>query len=96
MAIKKVPPTLAYPKVAREEHAALKALSKGEATESQQVLALALIVKKFAQYQNLLYIAGSFDETAFISGRAYVATLVREYIDKPISATPKGESNELK
>lgn len=79
-----VDPTVAMPPVTREEHIALKALAKGEANEGQQVLALSVIIKKFAQPQDLLYVKDSFDATAFVNGRAFVASRIRYYVKKPV------------
>ena len=89
----KISPALMVPELDREEHAALVALSKGEANEGQQILALQVIVKKFSQPQDLLYIPGSFDETGFINGRAFVAAKIRLYLGRPVSKT-KESSNE--
>jgi hypothetical protein len=75
------------PDLTRSEHAALQALEKGEADPGQQTAALAAIVKKFAQPQDLLYIPGSFDETGFINGRAFVAAQIRAYLRRPVSKT---------
>ena len=63
---------------------ALKALSKGEATEYEQKLSLAIIINKFARAQDLLYSPGSFDETAFINGRAFVGQSILRCINQPI------------
>lgn len=83
----KLSPALLVPPISRSEHAALKALSEGTADAGQQTLALALIVKKFSQPQDLLYIPGSFDETGFINGRAFVASQIRTYLRRPVSQT---------
>lgn len=69
----------------KHEHEALRNLYRGEATEHQQKLALAVIVKKFAHTHAVPYVEGSFDQTAFLSGRAYVGALILETINKPVS-----------
>jgi hypothetical protein len=83
----KPPISLAVPALTKEEHSALKALREGQANEGQQVLALAVIVKKFAQPQDLLFIPGSPDETGFVNGRAFVAAQIRKYLTLPVSET---------
>ena len=69
----------------KTEHEALRNVYRGEATEHQQKLAMAVIVKKFAHTHSLPYVEGSFDQTAFLSGRAYVGALILETINKPVS-----------
>lgn len=91
--VNKMSPSLVVPELDRVEHAALLALSKGEADAGQQVMALQVIVKKFSQPQDLLYIPGSFDETGFINGRAFVAANIRSYLRRPVSKT-KESTNE--
>ena len=66
------------------DHAALVALSKGEATEHQQVLALRLIVNNFSRAHDLLYIPDSFDQSAFLNGRAFVGQKILKFINKPV------------
>jgi hypothetical protein len=85
---------LAVPKVTYQEHLALQALARGEADAGQQWLALEVIVKKFAQPQELLYIPGSFDETAFANGRAFVAGRIRYYLHKSAGDTQKQENQQ--
>ena len=53
---------------------AIRAVGEGKATEYQQQLAIQVIVKKFSRVHDLLFIPGSQDETAFLSGRAFVGS----------------------
>ena len=72
------------PTLDRQEHIALKALSQGEASPDQQGLALQVIVKKFARAFDLAYIPGSFDESAFLSGRGFVGQQITKFVNKPV------------
>ena len=72
------------PSVTKKEVQAIKALAKGEADEHEQMLALAVIVNKFARAQEMLYIPGSFDETAFLEGRGFVGQQILKHINVPI------------
>lgn len=80
-------PTLEVPALTRAEHEAIKNLCNGEATPDQQVTAVAVIVHKFAEPQELSYIPGSFDETAFLAGRRFIASLIRKYKTIKVSET---------
>lgn len=79
-----VPQAFAVEQVTKQEVAAIKALAIGEATEVQQKLALHVIVNKFSRAQDLLYIPGSFDQTALLNGRAFVGQQVLKYINIPV------------
>tara|TARA_R110000851_G_scaffold9579_2_gene35541 strand:- start:641 stop:916 length:276 start_codon:yes stop_codon:yes gene_type:complete len=72
------------PALSKAEHVAIKQLSKGEAEPHQQVLALEVIVKKFSRAFDLGYIPGSFDQSAFLSGRGFVGQQVTKAINTPI------------
>jgi hypothetical protein len=63
---------------------ALRDLHKGEATEHQQHVALYVIINKFSRAQDLLYIPGSFDQTAMLNGRAFVGQQILKYINIPV------------
>jgi hypothetical protein len=67
-----------------DEHTALRALYKGEATEHQQRLALGVIVNVFCRTHDLAYQPGSFDGTAFVNGRAYVGAKILKYLNLPV------------
>lgn len=73
-----------YPAISNEEHSAIKALHKGEADAYQQALALKVIVSKFSRAHDLLYFPDSFDQTAFINGRAFVGQQVLLLLKIPI------------
>ena len=75
---------LQVPTLTRQEHIAIKTLAKGEATADQQVLALEVIVKNFSRAFDLAYIPGSFDESAFLSGRGFVG----QQITKAMNTNP--------
>ena len=68
----------------KPEHVAIKALAKGEADAGQQVLALEAIVKKLSRAFDLGYIPGSFDESAFLSGRGFVGQQITKAINTPV------------
>ena len=94
MSRKQVGMALSVPNISKQEHVAIVALSKGEAEPHQQALALQVIVKKFAQPQDLLFIPGSPDETGFINGRAFVAAQIRRYVNKPGGITQAEERED--
>ena len=68
----------------KDEVIALQALHKGDATPYQQKLALKVIVNDFCRAQDALYIPGSFDQTAFLNGRAFVGQRILKYINIPV------------
>lgn len=68
----------------KPEHEALKALHAGEADEYQQQLALKVIVNVFSRAQDMTYIPGSFDQTAVLSGRAFVGQKILKYLNIPV------------
>jgi hypothetical protein len=68
----------------KEEVIALQCLHRGEANEYQQKLALKVIVNDFCRAHDALYIPGSFDQTAFLNGRAFVGQRILKYINIPV------------
>ena len=72
------------PGLDKREIEALKALSKGEADEYQQKLSLSIIVNKFSRSHDSPYIPGSFDQSSFIAGRAFVGQKILKYLKVPI------------
>jgi hypothetical protein len=68
----------------KDEVIALQCLHRGEANEYQQRLALKVIVNDFSRAQDALYIPGSFDQTAFLNGRAFVGQRILKYINIPV------------
>ena len=81
---KKAKPCFAVASITKREVEAMKALYIGEATPYQQRLVLMVIVNKLSRAQDLLYIPESFDETAFVNGRAFVGQKILKYIKMPI------------
>jgi len=73
-----------YKALTKEEHQALTSLNKGEANEYQQRLALSVIVNKFSRAHNTLYIPDSFDQSAFLNGRAFVGHEILKHLQIPV------------
>lgn len=71
-------------KVTEAEHSALRALHNGDATEYQQRLALKYIINSTSRAQDQLYIPNSFDETAFLNGRAFVGQHILKLLNVPV------------
>lgn len=80
-----------HPPLDRQDVEALKALNQGTASADQQRLALYVIVNKLSRAHDVLYLPGSFDESAFLSGRGFVGQKILKYIKIPI-----GKLNEIK
>lgn len=78
-------PAFSIPPITEEEHIALQMVYAGTAEPHQQRLAISLIVKKFCQPQDLLFIPGKPDETGFINGRAFPAAKIRHYVNTPVT-----------
>ena len=74
-----------YPPLTEQERGALKAVHEGIADPYQQRLALNVIVNKFSRAHDMLYIQGSFDGSAFLSGRGFVGQRILKYLNLPIS-----------
>jgi len=55
---------------------AIKALKSGTASEGQQTLGMSAIIKKLCGTNELPYVAGSFDQSAFRAGRAFVGARI--------------------
>ena len=68
----------------KAEVGALQSLRDGDATERQQQVALYVIVNKLSRAQDALYIPGSFDQSAFLSGRAFVGQTILKYLNIPV------------
>lgn len=66
------------------EVTALHHLRDGTASPYEQKLALAVIVNKFSRAHDVLYVPGSFDESAFLSGRGFVGQQVLKHINLPV------------
>jgi len=80
-------------KLDKTEIEALKALNAGTASAYEQKLALATICNTFSRAQDLPYIPGSFDETAFFNGRAFVGQQILKIINLPIGKLIKAEDD---
>jgi len=68
----------------KEEIQAIKALGNGDATEFQQKLALKVITNSYCRAHDLSYIPSSYDQTAFIAGRAFVGQRILKVLKIPI------------
>lgn len=88
------PEALKVAKLTKQEVVALQDLNTGEATPYQQRLALMVIINKFARAQDLLYIPGSFDQTAILNGRAFVGQQILKYINIPVGTIDEIFSDE--
>lgn len=84
MTEKKVSICFQTPALDKHDIEAIKALDNGTATEYQQKLALAVIVKKLSRTHDLLFVPNSHDETAFLSGRGFVGDKIIKIISQPI------------
>ena len=71
-------------KLDKQEITAIQMVYAGDANEGQQRLALYAIVNKICRAHDLLYVPGSFDESAFLSGRAYVGAEILRYLNIPV------------
>jgi hypothetical protein len=85
MSAKKRAECFQCPALNKQETEALKALGKGEADEFQQTLALAVIVKKFSMGPGMTYVPDSFDQSSFLSGRAFVGQKILRILNVPIA-----------
>jgi hypothetical protein len=70
--------------VTDDEVRAIKAMFAGEAAPGQQRLALQVIVNKFSRAQDMLFVPGSQDQTAFLNGRGFVGMQILKMIKVPI------------
>lgn len=78
-------PALFVPELSKQEVYALRNLSKGEATEHQQKLALQIIVNKFSRAHDLTYVPDSFDRSAFLAGRGFVGQQILKFLNIPVA-----------
>ena len=94
--MKEISQCLVVKKPTKHEHEAIKNLSKGIATEHQQRLALKFIINSVSRAQDLLYIPGStFDETAFLNGRAFVGQNILKLLNVPIGTYEDKAENDV-
>ena len=73
---------------------AIKAVYKGEADSNQQRVALGYICNELCRTQEGQYMRGSFDETAFLNGRAFVGTHILNIINVPIGRLALTQTEE--
>ena len=79
-------------KPSRYEHEAIKSLSKGDATEHQQQLALKYIIDGICRSDDLLFIPDSMSETGVLNGRAFVGKKLQKLIKLPLSDDKEAET----
>ena len=94
MAAKKLEECFKCAELNKYERAALKALNKGEADEYQQRLSLEVIIKKFSHAHDLMYIPDSFDQSAFMAGRAFVGQKILLTLNIPIRQSKEEENSD--
>lgn len=70
------------PELEEREIVAIKACWVGEGTPDQQRTALNVVVDKLSMADRLPYQPGSFDETAFLNGRAWVGKALRRILKR--------------
>ncbi len=75
----------------KQEHAALKAVHVGEANAHQQRLTLKVIISIFSRAHDILYIPDSFDQSAFMNGRAFVGQKILKYLNIPVGTLDDDE-----
>ena len=80
----KQPDPFECPPITEQEHQALRAAYRGEATEYQQRLVLEVIVNKFARTHDLLICPGSPEGTGIMNGRAFVGMKILKYLNLPV------------
>lgn len=80
-----------HPKLTKDEVEALRNLSNGDATEYQQRLALAVIMKKLCRTWDVHFIPGHTDQSTFLAGRGFVGQQIHKYINLPVE-----QINDLK
>lgn len=79
-----IPVELRVPPITVEDHRAVKALSRGDASPAQQQLALAFITKGLAGAHDLPYVPGDPNAGAFLAGRAFVGHQIIKLVKRPI------------
>lgn len=90
----KKPDIFTIGKLDREEAVAIHAVARGEANERQQVLFVKLVIDRFSQADNLTYSPSSFDESAFLAGRAFVGKQLLRVIKTPVAKLTGESKNE--
>lgn len=75
-------------KLTVDEERAIRSLRSGTATEGQQVLALNVIIKKFARTHDMTYLPDNDRGSAFLSGRAFVGQRILKTLNMPVEEEP--------
>ena len=78
----------------KQEHAAIKAVYAGNATEHQQRLCLEVIVNTFSRAHDLLIVPGSPDGTGILNGRAFVGQKILKYLNLPVGKLKTTEEHQ--
>ena len=94
MQVSDIPVEFRVGEINDDDHRALKSLHRGDATPYQQQLALTVIVNKIARAQDILYVPGSNDATAFLNGRAFVGQQLLKFLNLPVGKMKEVEDNE--
>ena len=80
------------PELTLDEIQSIKSLHRGDATEYQQRLALAVIIEKFSKTHDLPFTPDSFSETSFMNGRAFVGKKILKTIHQNMEYTENERS----
>ena len=88
------PQCFKYDPLTKDEHIALKELYAGRATEYQQRLALKVIVNNFARSHDNCFIPDASDQSAFISGRAFVGQQILLHLNLPVGKLKQEEDSD--
>jgi hypothetical protein len=72
-----------YPEITKEEHIAICQVAAGIASEYQQKLALATIVKKLSGAYEQTFIPESDRESCFLQGRGFVGQQITKLVNNP-------------
>lgn len=83
-----------YTKLSKPEVIALQRVYAGTADAYQQRLALRTITNKLCRTHDVLFIPGKPDETAFLSGRAFVGMQILRHLRIAVGKMTDEEPNE--
>ena len=79
------PQELQVADLSKRELAAIKQVAGGKASESDQVLAMSVIIKKLSRAYDLTYVPGSPTASSFLAGRGFVGQQITKIINQPIA-----------
>lgn len=82
------------PEVEKEELEALKQVYAGEASSYQQRLALSVIVNKFSRAHDMQFVPGAPDQSAVLTGRAFVGSRILWALNMKIGELQNKESKQ--